>query len=291
GAALDMRLDTLDWIVLGLYGVVCVAIGLAVARRGGQGRQEFFLSGRRLSWWLLGVSLVATTFSTDTPNLITDLVRTGGVSQNWVWWAFAVTGMCTVFFYAKLWRRSAARPELDRPACRRPHDTDRETSRRGPRQSRRRRRWRRTRRDTAHPSAGRPMRDPTRTRASVRGVRLIGSVVRRGPQPRPRAARGSPDAGGESLRWSTWSQFTPTLPCTDAISLAESYPTPSLKTSVTFRMTDGSATRSPCSTTRSASLPRSTVPRLLSTPRIFAPFAVMMCTACAGVKPASMNSS
>src|SRR5436305_1269539 len=103
-----MRLDTLDWIVLALYGVVCVAIGLAVVRRAGQGRQEFFLSGRRLSWWLLGVSLVATTFSTDTPNLVTDLVRTGGVSQNWVWWAFAVTGMCTVFFYAKLWRRSAA---------------------------------------------------------------------------------------------------------------------------------------------------------------------------------------
>jgi len=107
-----MRLDTLDWIVLALYGVVCVAIGLAVARRAGQGRQEFFLSGRRLSWWLLGVSLVATTFSTDTPNLVTDLVRTGGVSQNWVWWAFAVTGMCTVFFYAKLWRRSAALTDI-----------------------------------------------------------------------------------------------------------------------------------------------------------------------------------
>src|SRR2546421_9377570 len=107
-----MRLDTLDWIVLALYGAVCVAIGLAVTRRAGQGRQEFFLSGRRLSWWLLGVSLVATTFSTDTPNLITDLVRTGGVSQNWVWWAFAVTGMCTVFFYAKLWRRSAALTDI-----------------------------------------------------------------------------------------------------------------------------------------------------------------------------------
>src|SRR5256886_460679 len=107
-----MKLDTLDWIVLALYGAVCVAIGLAVTRRAGQGRQEFFLSGRRLSWWLLGVSLVGTTFSTDTPNLITDLVRTGGVSQNWVWWAFAVTGMCTVFFYAKLWRRSAALTDI-----------------------------------------------------------------------------------------------------------------------------------------------------------------------------------
>src|SRR5881396_1611527 len=107
-----MRLDTSDWIVLVLYGIVCVAIGLAVVRRAGSGRAEFFLSGRRLPWWLLGVSLVATTFSTDTPNLITDLVRTGGVSQNWVWWAFAVTGMCTVFFYAKLWRRSAALTDI-----------------------------------------------------------------------------------------------------------------------------------------------------------------------------------
>jgi len=107
-----MPLNTIDWIVLALYGAVCVAIGLAVARRASQGRHEFFLSGRRLSWWLLGVSLVATTFSTDTPNLVTDLVRTGGVSQNWVWWAFAVTGMCTVFFYAKLWRRSAALTDI-----------------------------------------------------------------------------------------------------------------------------------------------------------------------------------
>src|SRR2546425_10524689 len=107
-----MKLDTFDWIVLVLYGIVCVAIGLAVTRRAGEGRHEFFLSGRRLPWWLLGVSLVATTFSTDTPNLITDLVRSGGVSQNWVWWAFAVTGMCTVFFYAKLWRRSAALTDI-----------------------------------------------------------------------------------------------------------------------------------------------------------------------------------
>jgi Na+/proline symporter len=107
-----MRLVTIDWIVLALYGIICVAIGLAVTRRASSGRQEFFLSGRRLPWWLLGVSLVATTFSTDTPNLITDLVRTGGISQNWVWWAFAITGMCTVFFYAKLWRRSAALTDI-----------------------------------------------------------------------------------------------------------------------------------------------------------------------------------
>ena len=103
-----MQLNGLDWLVLALYGLITVVIGLMVMRRAGQGRAEFFLSGRRLPWWLLGISLVATTFSTDTPNLVTDLVRSNGVSQNWVWWAFAVTGLCTVFFYAKLWRRSAA---------------------------------------------------------------------------------------------------------------------------------------------------------------------------------------
>ena len=107
-----MRLNGWDWMVLALYGLMCVAVGLAVTRRASSGRAEFFLSGRRLSWWLLGVSLVATTFSTDTPNLVTDLVRTGGVAQNWVWWAFAVTGICTVFFYAKLWRRSAALTDI-----------------------------------------------------------------------------------------------------------------------------------------------------------------------------------
>ncbi len=101
-----MRLTPLDWLVVAGYGLVALAVGLAFARRAGSGTTEFFLSGRRLPWWLLGTSMVATTFSTDTPNLVTDLVRTGGVSANWAWWAFLVTGMCTVFFYARLWRRS-----------------------------------------------------------------------------------------------------------------------------------------------------------------------------------------
>ena len=101
-----MRLTPLDWIVVAGYGLVALAVGLAFSRRAGSGTTEFFLSGRRLPWWLLGTSMVATTFSTDTPNLVTDLVRTGGVSANWAWWAFLITGMCTVFFYARLWRRS-----------------------------------------------------------------------------------------------------------------------------------------------------------------------------------------
>jgi Na+/proline symporter len=107
-----MQLTGLDWTMVAIYALITVAIGLAVSRRAGEGRQEFFLSGRSLPWWLLGVSLVATTFSTDTPNLVTDLVRTGGVSQNWVWWAFLITGMCTVFFYARLWRRSDALTDI-----------------------------------------------------------------------------------------------------------------------------------------------------------------------------------
>jgi Na+/proline symporter len=101
-----MRLNGLDWTVVASYGAMALIVGLYFTRRAGSGTTEFFLSGRKLPWWLLGTSMVATTFSTDTPNLVTDLVRNGGVSQNWVWWAFLITGMCTVFFYAKLWRRS-----------------------------------------------------------------------------------------------------------------------------------------------------------------------------------------
>jgi Na+/proline symporter len=101
-----MRLTSLDWLVIAVYGLVALVTGLVFARRAGRGVDEYFLAGRNLPWWLLGTSMVATTFSTDTPNLVTDLVRTGGVSQNWLWWAFVLTGMCTVFFYAKLWRRS-----------------------------------------------------------------------------------------------------------------------------------------------------------------------------------------
>jgi len=101
-----MQLTSLDWMVVGLYGILAVATGLYFTRRAGSDTNEYFLAGRSLPWWLVGTSMVATTFSTDTPNLVTDLVRSGGVSQNWLWWAYLITGMCTVFFYAKLWRRS-----------------------------------------------------------------------------------------------------------------------------------------------------------------------------------------
>jgi len=107
-----MQLTSLDWSVVFLYGLIALVVGVIFARRAGKGTTEYFLSGRKLPWWLLGTSMVATTFSTDTPNLVTDLVRTGGVSQNWLWWAFAITGLCTVFFYAKLWRRSGTLTDI-----------------------------------------------------------------------------------------------------------------------------------------------------------------------------------
>ncbi len=107
-----MQLTGIDWLVMALYGVTALTVGLYFARRAGTDREEFFLSGRKLPWWLLGTSMVATTFSTDTPNLVTDLVRTGGVSSNWLWWAYLITGMSTVFFYARMWRRSGALTDI-----------------------------------------------------------------------------------------------------------------------------------------------------------------------------------
>ena len=108
-----MQLQLIDWVVVAVYGTVTLIIGLVFTKRAGRSLEQYFLSGRKLPWWLLGTSMVATTFSTDTPNLVTDLVRTGGVSMNWLWWAFLITGMMTVFFYAKLWRRSGALTDIN----------------------------------------------------------------------------------------------------------------------------------------------------------------------------------
>ena len=107
-----MQLSQLDWFVFATYGVIALATGLYFARRAGAGMQEYFLSGQKLPWWLLGTSMVATTFSTDTPNLVTNIVRSDGVSGNWIWWSYLITGMCTVFFYAKLWRRSGVLTDM-----------------------------------------------------------------------------------------------------------------------------------------------------------------------------------
>ena len=101
-----LLLGTIDWVIIFAFFVISMLIGIVVAKKSGESSEEFFLSGRSMPWWLLGISMVATTFSTDTPNLVTDIVRTDGVAGNWSWWAFLLTGMLTVFVYAKLWRRS-----------------------------------------------------------------------------------------------------------------------------------------------------------------------------------------
>ena len=108
-----MQLTTLDWSILLAFLAISLLIGLWTARKAGKGYAEFFLSGREMPWWLLGVSMVATTFSADTPNLVTDFVRNDGVGGNWRWWAFLLTGMLTVFVYARLWRRSGVQTDLE----------------------------------------------------------------------------------------------------------------------------------------------------------------------------------
>jgi SSS family solute:Na+ symporter len=108
-----MQLASIDWIVIAICLAAAFAPAIFFARRASKGTDEFFASGRSAPWWLIGTSMVATTFSTDTPNLVTDFVRTNGVSQNWEWWAFLLTGMMTVFFYARMWRRSGVLTDLE----------------------------------------------------------------------------------------------------------------------------------------------------------------------------------
>jgi SSS family solute:Na+ symporter len=108
-----MQLSSLDWSIIIAFFVVSLGLGIWASRKAGKNFTEYFLSGRNMPWWLLGVSMVATTFSADTPNLVTEFVRTGGVAKNWAWWAFLLTGMLTVFVYAKLWRRSGILSDLE----------------------------------------------------------------------------------------------------------------------------------------------------------------------------------
>ena len=108
-----MQLVYLDWIILSVFFLIVIGIGWVASRTARKNTSEFFLGGRGMPWWLLGVSMVACTFSADTPNLVTDFVRTSGVAKNWAWWAFLITGMVTVFIYAKLWRRSNILTDLE----------------------------------------------------------------------------------------------------------------------------------------------------------------------------------
>jgi solute:Na+ symporter, SSS family len=108
-----MILQSIDWVIILVFFCVLLFIGFYSSKKAGDSTENFFLSGRNMPWWLLGVSMVATTFSADTPNLVTDMVRTGGVASNWLWWAFLLTGMLTVFVYAKLWNRSRVMTDLE----------------------------------------------------------------------------------------------------------------------------------------------------------------------------------
>ncbi len=108
-----ITLSNLDYTIIAALFAIILFIGIYVGKAAGKNTNQYFLSGRNMPWWLLGLSMVATTFSTDTPNLVTDIVRTNGVSGNWVWWAFLVTGLLTVFVYAKLWRKSEVKTDIE----------------------------------------------------------------------------------------------------------------------------------------------------------------------------------
>jgi len=108
-----MIISNLDWAIVGLVFAMTLGIGLWSSRRAGKSFSEYFLAGGKMPWWLLGVSMVATTFSADTPNLVADIVRRNGISGNWVWWAFLLTGMLTVFVYARLWKRSGVLTDME----------------------------------------------------------------------------------------------------------------------------------------------------------------------------------
>ena len=108
-----VELSFVDSVIIIFFLLLVIAIGFAVSKTSSKNTSQYFLSGRTMPWWLLGISMVATTFSTDTPNLVTDIVRTNGVSGNWVWWVFLLTGLLTVFVYAKLWRRSEVSTDME----------------------------------------------------------------------------------------------------------------------------------------------------------------------------------
>jgi solute:Na+ symporter, SSS family len=108
-----MRLTIIDWIVIGAYFALNIGIGFYYKARAGSSVSEFFLSGRNVPWWLAGTSMVATTFAADTPLVVTGLVAKNGIAGNWIWWSFLMSGMLTVFFYARLWRRAGVMTDIE----------------------------------------------------------------------------------------------------------------------------------------------------------------------------------
>jgi len=113
-----MALTRLDWLIIVAYFGLSLAVGLAFTRRAGRSTEEYFLAGRRVPWWLAGISIVATTFSSDTPLLVTGITARGGIAGNWIWWSFVLSGMLTVFFFARLWRRAGVTTDVELAAIR-----------------------------------------------------------------------------------------------------------------------------------------------------------------------------
>ncbi len=108
-----IELSSLDYSLMIVFFTIILGLGIYVSKKSRRSSSEFFLSNRSMPWWLLGFSMVATTFAVDTPLLVTDIVRADGVAGNWVWWAFLITGLLTVFVYAKLWRKSEVNTDLE----------------------------------------------------------------------------------------------------------------------------------------------------------------------------------
>src|SRR6187401_2714043 len=108
-----MKLTTLDWTVVAAYFLFNLAVGFYYKSRAGQNTEEFFVAGRNVPWWLAGTSMVATTFAADTPLAVTGMVARNGIAGNWLWWNFVASGMLTVFFYARLWRRSGVMTDIE----------------------------------------------------------------------------------------------------------------------------------------------------------------------------------
>jgi Na+/proline symporter len=108
-----MQLTALDWLAIAGYFAVNLAIGLYYRRRATSSTEDYFVSGRNVSWWLAGTSMVATTFAADTPLLVTGLVAKNGIAGNWLWWNMVMSGILTVFFYARLWRRAGVMTDIE----------------------------------------------------------------------------------------------------------------------------------------------------------------------------------
>src|SRR6266853_6517872 len=108
-----MQLTSFDWFIIAAYFVFNLGIGVYYARRARRSTSEFFLSGRNVPWWLAGTSMVATTFAADTPLAVTGFVAKNGIAGNWIWWCFLASGMLTVFFYARLWRRAQVMTDVE----------------------------------------------------------------------------------------------------------------------------------------------------------------------------------